>query len=143
MKKTTNLLFMVTVLLFSTVAMAQSTITGTIVEAGSNLPLPGANVIEKGTSNGVTTDFDGNFSITTEQNSGEIVITYIGYNPVTIPFSGNAALGNVDMQSSQVGLEEIQIIASVAVDRKTPVAVSTVKAADIELKLGSQEFPEY
>ncbi len=142
MKKTTNLLIVVTVLLFSAVAMAQSTITGTIVETGTNLPLPGANVIEKGTSNGVTTDFDGNFSITTQENSGEIVITYIGYNSKTIAFSGNAALGNVEMTSSQVGLEEIQIIASVAVDRKTPVAVSTVKAADIELKLGSQEFPE-
>lgn len=142
MKKTTNLLIMVTILLFSVVAMAQSTITGTIVEKGSNLPLPGANVIEKGTSNGVTTDFDGNFSITTQENSGELVVSYIGYNSKTIAFSGNAALGNVELESSQVGLEEIQIIASVAVDRKTPVAVSTVKAADIELKLGTQEFPE-
>ncbi|SEP90480.1 Outer membrane receptor proteins, mostly Fe transport [Hyunsoonleella jejuensis] len=142
MKKTTNLLIMVTILLFSAVAMAQSTITGTIVEAGTNLPLPGANVIEKGTSNGVTTDFDGNFSITTRENSGEIVITYIGYNSKTIAFSGNMALGNVEMASSQVGLEEIQIIASVAVDRKTPVAVSTVRKESIQLKLGNQEFPE-
>jgi iron complex outermembrane receptor protein len=39
-------------------------------------------------------------------------------------------------------LQEIQIIASVALDRKTPVAVSTVRAADIQLKLGTQEFPE-
>ncbi len=51
-------------------------------------------------------------------------------------------LGIIKLESSQVGLEEIQIIASVAVDRKTPVAVSTIKAADIELKLGTQEFPE-
>ncbi len=142
MKKTTNLMVMVAVLLCTTVAIAQSTITGIVVEAGSNLPLPGANVIEKGTSNGVTTDFDGNFSITTTSNSGEIVITYIGYNSKTIAFSGNATLGNVEMESSQVGLEEVQIIASVAVDRKTPVAVSTIKAADIDLKLGTQEFPE-
>ncbi|MGC6430269.1 MAG: carboxypeptidase-like regulatory domain-containing protein, partial [Jejuia sp.] len=142
MKKATKLLIMVTVLLCTTVALAQSTITGTVVEAGTNLPLPGANVIEKGTSNGVTTDFDGNFSITTKESSGEIVITYIGYNSKTISFSGSTTLGKVQLESSQVGLEEIQIIASVAVDRKTPVAVSTVKAADIELKLGSQEFPE-
>lgn len=129
-------------LLFSAVVMAQSTISGTVVEAGSNIPLPGANVIEKGTTNGVTSDFDGNFTIKTKSSSGDIVISYIGYNSKTISFTGDMSLGNVTLSSSQVGLEEIQIIASVAVDRKTPVAVSTVKSADIELKLGTQEFPE-
>ncbi|GAA4889890.1 TonB-dependent receptor [Flaviramulus aquimarinus] len=142
MKKTTHFLMLTIALLFSAVVMAQSTISGTIVEAGSNIPLPGANVIEKGTSNGVTTDFDGNFTITTKSSSGEVVMSYIGYNSKTVAFTGDMTLGNVTLESSQVGLEEIQIIASVAVDRKTPVAVSTVKAADIELKLGTQEFPE-
>lgn len=142
MKKTTHFLMYAVVLLFSTVLMAQSTVSGTILEKGSNIPLPGANVIEKGTSNGVTTDFDGNFSLKTLSSSGEIVISYIGYNSATISFSGDSALGNVGLESSQVGLEEIQIIASVAVDRKTPVAVSTIKAADISLKLSTQEFPE-
>ncbi|GAA4235199.1 TonB-dependent receptor [Postechiella marina] len=122
--------------------MAQSTITGTIMEAGVNMPLPGANVIEKGTTNGVVTDFDGNFSLTTKSTSGELVITYVGYTTKTIAFTGNATLGNVTLETSQVGLETVQIIASVAVDRKTPVAVSTVKAADIALKLSTQEFPE-
>jgi len=129
-------------LLFSAVVMAQSTISGTILEAGTNIPLPGANVIEKGTSNGVTTDFDGNFTIKTKSSSGDIVISYIGYNSKTVTFSGDMTLGRASLTSSQFGLEEIQIIASVAVDRKTPVAVSTIKAADIELKLGTQEFPE-
>ena len=51
-------------------------------------------------------------------------------------------LGSVSLEASEFGLEEVQIFASVAVDRKTPVAVSTIKAAEIELKLGTQEFPE-
>lgn len=142
MNKTTRFLMLTVALLFSVVVMAQSTISGTIVEAGSNIPLPGANVIEKGTSNGVTTDFDGNFTLKTKSSTGDLVISYIGYNSKTIPFTGDKALGNVTLASSQVGLEEVQIIASVAVDRKTPVAVSTIRSADIELKLGSQEFPE-
>ncbi|ULC59936.1 TonB-dependent receptor [Flaviramulus sp. BrNp1-15] len=142
MKKTTNFLFLAVMLLCSAVIMAQSTITGTVLEAGTNIPLPGANVVEKGTTNGVVTDFDGNFSINTQTSSGEIVISYIGYNSKTVAFTGNADLGAISLESSQFGLEEIQIIASVAVDRKTPVAVSTVRAADIELKLGTQEFPE-
>ncbi len=142
MKKTTHFIMLTVALLFSTVLIAQSTITGTITEAGSNIPLPGANIIEKGTTNGVTSDFDGNFTIKTQESSGELVITFIGYTSKTISFSGDMTLENVELESSQVGLEEVQIIASVAVDRKTPVAVSTIKSADIELKLGTQEFPE-
>ena len=142
MKKTTHFLMLAVGLLFSTVIMAQSTISGTVLEAGTNMSLPGANVVEKGTTNGVVTDFDGNFSIKTESNQGEIVITYVGYNSKTISFSGDKAMGNIELESSQAALEEVQMIASVAVDRKTPVAVSTIKAADISLKLSTQEFPE-
>lgn len=141
MKKTTHSLLIAVALLFTTVVFAQ-TVSGTIVEAGTNVPLPGANVIEKDTSNGVTSDFDGNFSLKTSSSSGELVISFIGYNSKTIAFSGDTDLGVIELESSQVGLEEVQIIASVAVDRKTPVAVSTLKSADIELKLGNQEFPE-
>ncbi len=142
MKKTTQFLLMSVVLLFTSVLTAQSTITGTVMEVGTSIALPGANVIEKGTTNGVTTDFDGNFSLKTQSITGEIVITYIGYNSKTISFSGDASLGKISLEPSQEGLDEIQIIASVAVDRKTPVAVSTIRKEAIQLKLGNQEFPE-
>ncbi|WP_335973417.1 TonB-dependent receptor [Gaetbulibacter jejuensis] len=142
MKKITQFLSIVVLMLFTTIAFSQSTITGKVIGSDMNEPLPGANVIEKGTSNGTTTNFDGEFSIATKASSGEITITYVGYTTKTIAFNGNQDLGEIILQSSEVGLQEVQIIASVAVDRKTPVAVSTVKAADIELKLGTQEFPE-
>ncbi|TXG36920.1 TonB-dependent receptor [Seonamhaeicola maritimus] len=141
MKKTTQFLLLTVAMLFSAAIFAQ-TISGTIVEAGTNVPLPGANVVEANTSNGVTSDFDGNFTLKATSSSGEIVISFIGYNSKTISFSGDTDLGTIELESSQVGLEEVQIIASVAVDRKTPVAVSTIKAADISLKLSTQEFPE-
>lgn len=142
MKKITQFLLMSVALLCTTIMLAQSTITGTIKDAEINSPLPGANVIEKGASNGVITDFDGNFTLKTKASSGEIVITFVGYTSKTIKFSGNTNLNVISLESNGFGLDEVQIIASVAVDRKTPVAVSTIKAADIELKLGTQEFPE-
>lgn len=142
MKKTTQFLMLSVALLFTSVILAQTTLKGVVVEAGTNMPLPGANVIEKGTTNGVVTDFDGNFTLETESSSGELVVTFVGYTSKTTPFTQGGSLGTISLESSQVGLEEVQIVASVAVDRKTPVAVSTVKAADIELKLGTQEFPE-
>ncbi|MGS2725496.1 TonB-dependent receptor [Psychroserpens sp. BH13MA-6] len=142
MKKFSKCLLVLVVLLCTTIAFSQSTITGTIVGSDMNEPLPGANVIEKGTSNGTTTNFDGEFSLTTQASSGEIIISFVGYTSKTISFSGSQDLGTITLTSSEVGLQEVQIIASVAVDRKTPVAVSTVRAADIQLKLGTQEFPE-
>ena len=143
MKKTTQFLLLTVALIFSTVAMAQSTITGTVMDVDANAPLPGANVIEKGTTNGVSTDFDGKFTLTTQATSGQIVVSYVGYGSVTVSFNGNTELGNITL-SSDNSLGEIVIvgIADVAVDRKTPVAVSTIKASEISLKVGNMEFPE-
>ena len=62
MKKLKQLLSLALVVCAFSVA-AQSTITGTVIDAGQ-APLPGATIVEKGTSNGVSSDFDGNFTIT-------------------------------------------------------------------------------
>ncbi|REG89635.1 TonB-dependent receptor [Winogradskyella sediminis] len=137
-------LFLCTVVLTSlaTFAYAQSTITGKIIDSDMNSALPGANIIEKGTTNGTTTDFEGTFTLTTNSSSGEVVISYVGYVTQTIAFNGDTDLGTITLMSSNVGLDEILLVASVAVDRKTPVAVSTIKAEEIAIKLGTQEFPE-
>ena len=89
MKKTTHFLMVAVVFLCSAVTMAQSTITGTVIDADLNSPLPGANLIEKSTTNGSSTDFDGKFTLTTTASSGQIVISYVGYGSVTLSFNGN------------------------------------------------------
>ena len=118
-------LFLCTVVLTSlaTFTYAQSTITGKIIDSDMNSALPGANIIEKGTTNGTTTDFEGTFTLTTNSSSGEVVISYVGYVSQTIAFNGDTDLGTITLMSSNVGLDEILLVASVAVDRKTPVAV--------------------
>ena len=61
-----------------TTLLAQSTVTGTVTDKADAMPLPGVNVIIKGTAKGTATDFDGKFSL--EVNQGEtIVISYLGY----------------------------------------------------------------
>jgi iron complex outermembrane recepter protein len=142
MKKITQFLLLAVALVFSTSVMAQSTVTGTIIDSETNTPLLGVNVIEKGTTNGVSSDFDGNFTLKTRSTDAVIVISYVGFLTKEFSISGDTNLGSIQLMPDAFGLDEINIIASVAVDRKTPVAVSTVKAADIELKLGAQEFPE-
>ena len=144
MKNFTRFLFLVVTLMFTAETMAQSTVTGTVIDAESNTPLPSANVIEKGTTNGVSSDFDGNFTITTESNSGELEISYVGYGTVTLTFDGNTDLGNITVASDNT-LEEVVVIGSgvidLAEDRKTPIAVSTIKAEEIREKAGNFDLP--
>ena len=145
MKKITKFLLVSVVMLFTTIAFAQSTITGKVVDSDMNSPLPGANIIEKGTTNGTTTDFDGNFSLTTQSASGSIVISYVGYGSLTVNFSGNTNLGSLTL-STDNSLDEVIVVTSgvidIAKERETPVAVSTISPREISLKVGNQEFPE-
>lgn len=146
MRKITQFLLVAVAMIFSTAAMAQSTVTGTIIDSDLNAPLPGANVLEKGTSNGTSTDFDGKFTLKTKASSGEIVITYVGYGSVTVAFNGNTNVGNVTL-SPDNSLEEIVIVGTGVVDladtRKTPVAVSTIRKTEIqERAVGNVEVTE-
>jgi outer membrane receptor protein involved in Fe transport len=143
MKKITHFLFMALAMVISTVAFAQSTITGVVMDAEMNAPLPGANVIVKGTTNGTSTNFDGEFTLTAASDSGQVVISYVGYTSITLSFNGNTDLGSISL-SSDNSLDEIVItgVVDFAKDRETPVAVSTIKADEILKKLGSQELPE-
>lgn len=141
MKNFKNLLFVV--LFFATAAiLGQTKITGTVVDE-TNQPLPGASVLEKGTTNGTSTDFNGKFTLNAKSNSGVLVVSFIGYTKREIAFSSTMNTFTVKLKEDNNALDEIVIVSnSFAIDRKTPVAVSTVKAAEIELKLGTQEFPE-
>ncbi|PQJ21911.1 carboxypeptidase-like regulatory domain-containing protein [Tenacibaculum sp. SG-28] len=142
MKKITNLLLVAMFMITATV-LGQTQITGIVVDETGE-PLPGANVVEKGTTNGTSTDFNGKFELKTKANEGIAVITFVGYTTNEVTFSSSKTdLGTIQLKEDGSVLEEIVITAtSFAIDRKTPVAVSTVKASDIERKLGSQEFPE-
>ena len=145
MRKTTQSLVIVVALFFTTVIMAQSTITGTIKDADLNTPLPGANVVEKGTRNGVSTDFEGNFMLKTEATSGQLVVSYVGYASVTLSFDGDTNLGSITLTPDN-SLEEIVItgggVIDLAEDRKTPIAVSTIKSNEIREKAANWDLPE-
>src|SRR5690606_34687678 len=65
----------------------QMVVKGTVTDV-DNAPLPGVNVIEEGTSNGVVTDFDGNFELQLIDNSHRISFSYIGYQTVVLEAAG-------------------------------------------------------
>ncbi len=135
--------WLVVVLLISTsVIFAQTELTGKIVDE-TDQPLPGASVVLSGTSTGVSSDFDGNFTFETTVSSGSVLVSFVGYETKTLTFNGSTDFGTIALNPSAEALDEIIIIqTSFAIDRKTPVAVSTIRADVIENKLGTQEFPE-
>ncbi|WP_421920534.1 TonB-dependent receptor [Marinifilum sp.] len=147
MKNLQRLFFVLALALLTNVAYAQSSITGTVVDAETNAVLPGANVVIKGTTVGTTTDIDGKFEISVESATGQLVISFIGFEPVVISFNSNTNdLGEISLKSDSKHLQDVVVIGSglidFAKDRQTPVAVSTISSKLIQEKLGNQEFPE-
>ena len=126
---------------------AQGVITGTVIDAEMDAPLPAANVVIVGTSTGTMTDFGGKFSLETDNASGEIEISFLGFESKRVPFQvadgETVDLGRILLQPDPDALEEVIITTySIAIDRKTPVAVSTIRSEAIETRLGNLEFPE-
>jgi outer membrane cobalamin receptor len=142
MRKFKNLLIAV-LLISSSAIFAQTKLTGKVVDE-TNQPLPGASLIVKGTKTGASSDFNGNFTLETAVASGTLQVSFVGYLTTSVSFNGNANLGTITLKPSAESLEEVVItgVIDVAKERYTPVAVSTIKASEIQEKLGSQEFPE-
>ena len=120
---------------------AQSTITGLIKdEFGQPVPTASIEIIDTKKA-GTYTDFNGEFKLNSHLKSGEIKVSSIGFETKIIPFNEKEKI-NIVLESSSVGLDEVLLIASTTIDRKTPVATSKITKEDIELKLGTQEFVE-
>ncbi|EIJ38018.1 outer membrane receptor for ferrienterochelin and colicins [Galbibacter orientalis DSM 19592] len=147
MKTIYNWILTAVIALITTTAFSQGTISGTVVDGSQGGSLPGANVMVKGSTSGTSTDFDGNFTLNVSENSGTVTVSYIGFVAKQVPFTlsnGSANIGTITLQPDAEELEGVVVtgVIDVAKDRETPVAVSTIRASEIQEKLGSQEFPE-
>ncbi len=126
--------------------MSQGTVRGTVLDGESGAALPGANIVEKGTTNGTISGADGSFEFSASARSGELVISFLGYKSRTFAFSGDTDLGKLVLDVDAQSMDEVVVVGfgviDVAKDRETPVAVSTIKLPEIVAKSGNQEFPD-
>jgi outer membrane cobalamin receptor len=132
-------------LTMSVFCYAQHTVTGTIVDQTTSEPVIGGAVMVKGTNTGTVTDIDGNFSIKMSDGQTLLQISYLGYvsKEISVTLNGNKTnIGTITLEPDVKALEDVTITSSVAVSRKTPVAMTSVTSAFIAEKLGTQEFPE-
>ncbi|MGK4566121.1 carboxypeptidase-like regulatory domain-containing protein [Flavobacterium sp. 3HN19-14] len=101
-----KLLILLLLLPFS--VLAQSTLTGTVVEKTTGQPLPGVNVTIQGTTNGTSTDFDGKYSLSNVKNGSVIVFSYIGYKDIVQNYNGQKSV-NVSMEENASELQEVVV----------------------------------
>lgn len=131
MKKTgMQALMLVVFLLSSTLAFAQTRVTGKVTDRQGE-PLIGVNVVEKGTTNGAITNIDGTYTVTVKQGD-MLVFSSIGFK--TVEAVADKAIINIVMTEDNELLDEVVVIGYGSMTRKDVTSsITTVKADDLNV----------
>jgi len=123
---------MYVMILFPLSVLAQGTVTGNVTEASTGSPLPGANVIVKGTTTGTTSDFDGNFSLDVNAFPATLVISSVGYETQEVTVASAQRI-SVSLQDG-VSLDEIVLVGNRAKPRTildSPVPIDNISVSEL------------
>jgi iron complex outermembrane recepter protein len=127
-------------------SQATGSIRGVLKDKRSGEPLFGATVVIKGTTNGSTTDMDGKFLISgVNPGTYTLRVNFIGYGQLELPVtvtSGETNLGDVQMEEEAIGLEAVEVFASIVEERKSPMAISAITAQQLEERYGSMDLAD-
>ncbi|MFS4468949.1 TonB-dependent receptor domain-containing protein [Maribacter sp. 2210JD10-5] len=140
MKKTILLL---TFLLMVGMGFSQTEITGTVKDQ-AGAPLPGVNIVIKGTTTGTTSDFDGVFSLTTDLGGEQVLrASYIGFSAIEkiVRLAGSSVTVDFVLQEGGQQLDEVVLTASSTFrsQKQAPLSISSVKMKEItKLSANSQ-----
>ncbi|UII20683.1 SusC/RagA family TonB-linked outer membrane protein [Fulvivirga ligni] len=130
MKKTlTKHVFFLFLLILSTTAWAQSTVTGIIKDADGNA-LPGVSIVVEGTTQGTISDAEGKYSLQVKNQNASLSFSFIGFQSQTIPV-GNQNTINVTLN------EDVELLSEVVV-----VGYGTVKKTDLTGSVASVKLDE-
>ncbi len=128
MKKTFQLFLCA--LILPVIALAQSTVTGKVTEAGSGLPAVGASILIKGSNSGTATNFEGDYTINNVPDGAVLVFSSLGFTTKEITFNGQTTL-NVSLKEDTSQLDEIVLIGyGSTTEKNVTAAQTTVKAEE-------------
>ena len=106
-------------------------ISGRVIDS-SGLPLPGVTVLIKGTTTGIITDMDGNYSLSNVPSDATLVFSFVGMRTQEVPVSGKQNV-NVSLEEETIGLEEVVAIGYGTIKKKDLTgSVSSVRSSQIE-----------
>lgn len=128
-----KLLSLIAMLVMSvTMLMAQTkTVTGSVISAEDGEPIIGASVVLTGTTTGIITDFDGNFSLNVPENASTLTVSFVGMETQTV----NIGKGKiyVTLSSNNQVLDEVMVVAyGTAKKSELTGSVTTMKAENIQ-----------
>lgn len=132
--------FMMLLVLSSTVVLAQITVTGKVLDE-SGAGLPGATVVVKGTTSGVVADFDGNFSITVPSEQSVLVFSFIGYESQE-QIVQNRSLITVQLNLSESSLQEIVVTGYGAQSKRDITGAVATVSTDALLSMPATTFAQ-
>jgi outer membrane receptor protein involved in Fe transport len=140
-----RLQFLLFTLLLSSFCFAQkATVSGVILDKEyDNEPLAFANVMLKGTSTGTSTDENGKYSLTVSAGNHVLVVGFLGYKTVEIPFTVKAnekKVINYTLETEGVTLEDVVLTVSVNKETETALLFEQQKAVEIKQSIGAQEM---
>ncbi|MBQ7181400.1 MAG: carboxypeptidase-like regulatory domain-containing protein [Bacteroidaceae bacterium] len=142
MQKRARLLTLLGMLGFSVLAMAQTTVKGRLVDAETGEPLMGAYVRLQGEQASAVTNMEGEFTLNNPRKHRQMTASYMGFKTTNFVIGKSGDMGTLQLEPADISLEGVTVTGTIGLDRKTPVALSTISAEEIEEKLGTQEFPE-
>ncbi len=125
-RKTLKQFIGLALVLLSSIAFAQTgKVSGIVSDVDG--PLPGVNIVVKGTTNGITTDFDGNYTFSDLTENSVLVFSYIGYATQAIPIAGRSTV-NITLEPDAQALGEVVIVGyGTSNKRELTSAVATIK----------------
>ena len=125
-------LLLASLLLICTTALAQVSITGTVVSASDNEPVIGATVTVVGTNTGTATDLDGRFKVNVPNANSQLNISFIGMSPVIVKAQDGMV---VELYNNTQDLDEVVVVAyGTAKKSELTGAVSQVTSQQIEAR---------
>lgn len=118
--------------LLSASMVAQTSIKGVVLEP-DGIPAIGATVMEKGSkSNGVATDYEGNFSLQVSSGDATLVVSYVGMETQEVPLNGQTEI-TITLKSSDIALEEL-VVVGYGTMKKSDLAGASVSLNEDALK---------
>lgn len=104
-----KLLAVIPLLFMWSTAYAQHEVTGTVVDANTQEPLPGVSILIQGTEQGTSSNLDGEFEIVTTDDQAVLVFTYIGYTRQEVPIDGRSEL-TVNLEPSVLQGDDVVVV---------------------------------
>ncbi|QZT37364.1 SusC/RagA family TonB-linked outer membrane protein [Halosquirtibacter xylanolyticus] len=107
-------------------------VKGHVIEAGKGLPMPGVTVIEKGTSNGVVTDLDGNYTLRLKQKESTLIFSYLAFETQFVAAQGSE-IKTVRLKSQKQKIDEVVVMGYGSVKSKESIVGSVEQVKSKEL----------